>query len=116
MSENEKIDLSVSPHEVPDEERLSLEAPSIADELLKPEIDVEAQQQTQAPVEHFVSTRTKLIYLAVYFVLNLALTLSNKAVLGKVRHWRLLLVIIADFLRRLHIHGYSQHSMRPQPP
>jgi hypothetical protein len=39
------------------------------------------------PVDHEyeVSARTKLIYLGIYFFFNLALTIYNKAVLGKVR-------------------------------
>jgi len=35
-------------------------------------------------VEHQVSLRSKMLFLVAYFLLNLALTLSNKAVLGKV--------------------------------
>ena len=54
--------------------------------LLKQERDVESQQP--APVEHFVSLRVKLLFLAAYFFLNLFLTLSNKSVLGKVRSRR----------------------------
>lgn len=34
--------------------------------------------------EYEVSARTKLIYLGIYFFFNLALTIYNKAVLGKV--------------------------------
>lgn len=37
-----------------------------------------------AGVEYTVSTRTKLVYLAGYFALNLLLTIYNKAVLGGV--------------------------------
>ena len=52
--------------------------------------DVEAQgllQQKEPaadnpPVEYSVSTRVKLSYLAWYFILNLSLTLYNKAILG----------------------------------
>lgn len=45
--------------------------------------DPESQQE--APPEHFVPLRSKLLFLAAYFFLNLFLTLSNKAVLGKAR-------------------------------
>ena len=56
-----------------------------AEELRKEYGDLEAQKQPNRPAEQQVSYRKKLLFLAVYFVLNLALTLSNKAVLGKVR-------------------------------
>ena len=54
--------------------------------------DVEAQNRhartqsiaTNAP-EYHIPTSTKYLYLALYFGLNLTLTLYNKAVLGKVR-------------------------------
>ena len=49
--------------------------------------DVEAQsplenKRANAP-EYGIPTRTKYLYLGLYFTLNLALTLYNKAVLGK---------------------------------
>ena len=57
--------------------------------------DVEAQQPrspTESELgsgkhaaEYRVPTRTKYMYLGVYFGLNLGLTLFNKAILGKVR-------------------------------
>ena len=54
--------------------------------------DVEAQQHVplketesgRQGAEYSVPARTKYIYLALYFGLNLGLTLFNKAVLGKV--------------------------------
>jgi hypothetical protein len=52
--------------------------------------DVESQipsTDPQQPPDNFeqeVSTRTKLLYLGVYFFFNLTLTIYNKAVLGKV--------------------------------
>lgn len=52
------------------------------------EKDVEAQNpqttsaDTSTPVEYTVSTGRKLAFLGVYFVLNLSLTLSNKALLN----------------------------------
>lgn len=52
-------------------------------EALRP---ISAGKDTAATtaVEYNVSTRTKLIYLAGYFALNLLLTIYNKAVLGGV--------------------------------
>lgn len=61
--------------------------------------DVEAQQLPRSPTEsesgsgkhaaeYRVPTRTKYMYLGVYFGLNLGLTLFNKAILGKVRAFR----------------------------
>lgn len=53
--------------------------------------DVESQipqpppRQEQETFESGVSTQTKLFYLGIYFFFNLALTIYNKAVLGKVR-------------------------------
>ena len=55
------------------------------DSLRKDFVDIEAQHQPALPAVHQVSVRSKLLFLAAYFLLNLALTLSNKAVLGKVR-------------------------------
>lgn len=54
------------------------------DDLQKDPREVEAQQQNPQPVEHQIPLRSKLVFLGAYFILNLALTLSNKAVLGKV--------------------------------
>lgn len=62
--------------------------------------DIEAQERcrsAQVAPEYTVPSSTKYTYLALYFGLNLLLTLYNKAVLGKVRrlstiqsivHWR----------------------------
>lgn len=53
--------------------------------------DVEAQTPSVAKsaatsgAEYEVPTRTKLIYLGGYFMLNLGLTIYNKAMLGSVR-------------------------------
>lgn len=58
-------------------------------------VDLEAQaiEKKDAPIlsagtetEYRVPTRTKLAYLSVYFLLNVSLTIYNKAVLGKVIH------------------------------
>ncbi len=47
--------------------------------------DVESQYPPLPLVEREASFRRKMAFLAVYFLLNLGLTLSNKALLGKVR-------------------------------
>lgn len=68
-------------------ERLSEES----DAPLKPEVDdLEAQTDGQtkeqaAPAEYSTSTSKKLIFLGLYFLLSLGLTLSNKAVLKKAK-------------------------------
>lgn len=69
-------------------DRLSEES----DAPLKPEVDdLEAQadgqtqEQQPAPAEYSVSTSRKLIFLGLYFLLSLGLTLSNKAVLKKAK-------------------------------
>ena len=59
--------------------------------ILKNDIEAQNQQakaQTSAASiapEYQIPTSTKYLYLALYFGLNLTLTLYNKAVLGKVR-------------------------------
>lgn len=88
VANDEKIELDddVSSLRTPDQsERSSSESSSHepSDGLLKEATDLESQQP--APAENYVSTRTKLTFLAAYFFLNLFLTLSNKSVLGKVR-------------------------------
>lgn len=74
-----------------DDEEQNIDA---TDRLLSKESDtlqdLEAQSPVPAPAgpvnaEYRVPTRTKLAYLGGYFFLNLALTIYNKAVLGKVR-------------------------------
>jgi len=51
-------------------------------------VDVEAQTREAAEIpaaEYHVPLATKYLYLTIYFALNVALTICNKAVLGKVR-------------------------------
>ena len=52
------------------------------------ENDLEAQRTTKraenSAAEYQVPTSTKYLFLAIYFTLNLALTIYNKLVLGKV--------------------------------
>lgn len=68
-------------------DRLSEES----DAPLKPEGDLEAQvaaeskEQQPAPAEYSVSTSRKLVFLGLYFLISLGLTLSNKAVLKRVK-------------------------------
>ena len=57
--------------------------------LNKDERDVEAQATsaqttTTTPLEYTVSTSRKLTFLGLYFLLNLSVTLSNKALLRQV--------------------------------
>ncbi|RMX93791.1 hypothetical protein D0867_14085 [Hortaea werneckii] len=52
--------------------------------LRKEERDLEAQSHAAPAVEHTVSPKKKLLFLGAWFFFNLALTISNKAVLGKV--------------------------------
>ena len=75
-----------------EDERNNSQDSSMEKETLVIKSDVEAQARhvraqstaTIAP-EYQIPTRTKYLYLALYFALNLTLTLYNKAVLGKVR-------------------------------
>merc|ERR1712014_515943 len=53
--------------------------------LRKEERDLEAQSHAAPAVEHTVSPKKKLLFLAAWFFFNLALTISNKAVLGKAK-------------------------------
>lgn len=93
--------------------------------------DVEAQtrhartQSTAANApEYQIPTSTKYFYLALYFALNLTLTLYNKAVLGKVRStWFQMpfLKLRLDFVlaltcecRSSPFHGCSPPCTRPQ--
>ena len=66
-----------------DEARSSQDSSS-SSELLKEIDDTESQRGAQQSAEHRASFTSKLLFLADYFILNLVLTLSNKAVLGKV--------------------------------
>ena len=43
-----------------------------------------SMDKTGLALEYGVATRTKYLYLGLYFALNLTITLYNKAVLGKV--------------------------------
>lgn len=47
------------------------------------ELEQQSQPNTAAP-EDLVPRRTKIIFVALYFILNLSLTLSNKSVLSRV--------------------------------
>ena len=75
-----------------EDERASSQESKFERETLIIKSDVEAQSrhaQTQSTTtiapEYQIPTSTKYFYLALYFGLNLTLTLYNKAVLGKVR-------------------------------
>jgi hypothetical protein len=56
-----------------------------ASSLLLDARELEAQPELHsAPPEDLVSRRTKIVFVALYFFLNLSLTLSNKSVLSRV--------------------------------
>ena len=74
-----------------EDERTNSQDSRIEKETLLIKTDVEAQTRhartqstTSAAPEYQIPTSTKYLYLALYFGLNLTLTLYNKAVLGKV--------------------------------
>ena len=49
-----------------------------------PEAQLATKRPTMSAAEYRIPTKTKYLYLAIYFILNLALTIYNKYVLGKV--------------------------------
>ena len=55
-----------------------------AEGLLHDARELEAQQLPDPAPEHQTSTRKKIIFVALYFFLNLTLTLTNKSVLNHV--------------------------------
>ena len=110
------------------DERTNSQDSRIEKETLIIKSDVEAQNRharaqsttTIAP-EYQIPTSTKYLYLALYFGLNLTLTLYNKAVLGKVRSpWlsmerrRCVVLVLTDGCRSSLSHGCSQPYTRPQ--
>ena len=114
-----------------EDERTNSQDSRMDKETLDTKSDVEAQNRhdraqsaaTIAP-EYQIPTSTKYLYLALYFGLNLTLTLYNKAVLGKVRSpwlWslflelreRFVLALTCDFRSSLS-HGCSPLCIRPQ--
>ncbi|KAK4617560.1 UDP-galactose transporter 1 [Fulvia fulva] len=83
---DEKSEMRVSTRSMDSTDRSELS--SIAEEdhelLEKGERDLESQaiiEQQPTPTEYSTSTSKKLVYLALYFLLNLSVTLSNKALL-----------------------------------
>ena len=90
----EKSPYNNSPY-VGEDERANSQESRIEKETLVIKSDVEAQSRharaqstTAIAPEYQIPTSTKYFYLALYFGLNLTLTLYNKAVLGKVRSRR----------------------------
>ena len=74
---------SQRPYEVKDDAKLNEAA-----HLRSNTVDVEAQTKEAIGIsaaEYHVPLATKYFYLSIYFALNVALTICNKAVLGKVR-------------------------------
>ncbi|CAK4022223.1 UDP-galactose transporter 1 [Lecanosticta acicola] len=74
--ENEKLEW--------DQHRASLTDQFLQDEHVDEKHEPELAE-TPAPVEYTVPVARKLLYLGLYFILNLGLTLSNKAVMQKAR-------------------------------
>lgn len=75
--------------EVSDRSDMESRTEEIHELLNKDERDVEAQASpaqttTITPLEYTVSTSRKLTFLGLYFLLNLSVTLSNKALLRQV--------------------------------
>lgn len=104
------------------DERTNSQDSRMEKETLIIKSDVEAQTRraraqstaTVAP-EYQIPTSTKYLYLALYFGLNLSLTLYNKAVLGKVRlPWLLIVFLLTSELRSSLSHGCSLPCTRPQ--
>lgn len=82
---DEKKHVRFSMHSVDSSELSSIDEEN--DELLREQEDLEAQKSQQPssqPAEYNVSTRKKLTMLGMYFLLNLGVTLSNKALLKSV--------------------------------
>ena len=72
---------------VDEKDSLEHSASESASSLLLDARELEAQPElhsTPTPPEDLVSRRTKITFVALYFFLNLSLTLSNKSVLSKV--------------------------------
>lgn len=114
-----------------EDERTNSQDSRMENQTLAIKSDVEAQTRhlrtqstgTIAP-EYQIPTSTKYLYLALYFGLNLTLTLYNKAVLGKVCSPRLsrlfvelrrrfALVLTCEFCSSLS-HGCSLPCTRPR--
>ena len=92
-------------------EKLSLESSSAHEPLLDEKHDLEAQTIEPAPQdthpEDEVSTRRKLVFLGLYFIFNLGVVLSNKAVLSVVSRTCHIAPEMAQLnSRRYHYHGY----------
>jgi len=85
-----------------DHEKYSMEGSDATSDSLLGEKDLESQDripttlQPTAPVEYQVSLTRKLVFLGLYFILNLGLTLSNKAVMQRARLPWLLTVMHAS--------------------
>ena len=95
-SEDEKKGYRISINSMESSELSSIHE---EEELLSPEEqDLEAQKSAQPattqPAEYAVSTSKKLTYLGLYFLLNLGVTLSNKALLRSVGRSSLLSYVV----------------------
>ena len=76
-------------------------------------------QSQSSTLEYSIPAKRKLVYLAGYFLLNLSLTIYNKAVLGAVS--LALFLLLEDSMLTASIHssaflGYSLHCTLPALP
>merc|ERR1712014_14740 len=81
----EELEMSEKDHTIAGNSAETSDNESSEGLLRKEERDLEAQSHAAPAVEHTVSTKKKLLFLGAWFFFNLALTISNKAVLGKAK-------------------------------
>lgn len=85
---DEKKQVRFSVQSMDSSELSSIHEESEDEELLREQDDLEAQKvappPSTQPAEYHISTSKKLSYLGLYFLLNLGVTLSNKALLRSV--------------------------------
>lgn len=85
---DEKKEVRFSVQSMDSSELSSIHEESEDEELLRAQDDLEAQKAvpppSTQPAEYAISTSKKLTYLGLYFLLNLGVTLSNKALLRSV--------------------------------
>lgn len=70
-----------------------------------------ANEQQPTPTEYSTSTSKKLLFLGLYFIFNLSVTLSNKGLLKTVSLSMSCLTASANAFRRYHSHGFSPSAI-----
>ncbi|GAB1734710.1 hypothetical protein NU195Hw_g131t1 [Hortaea werneckii] len=85
LGRSEELEMSEKDHTMAGNSTETSDNESSEGLLRKEERDVEAQSHAAPAVEHTVSPKKKLLFLGAWFFFNLALTISNKAVLGKAK-------------------------------